>query len=170
MSHNDNQKREAFLRYGLICEMYFGKGMQMKEISAELNCNIVTVSKAISIYLERPMYSISLCSAINDNKSYIRATWNNQTTKQISEALNMYFRKVTGIAMGMDLPPRKETKVKTPIYSTRETTLILNIETGIFYFNVVEAAIANNIPKKTLSDYFKGKGRCNGITKLTQLN
>lgn len=157
MSHNDNQKREAFLRYGLICEMYFGKMMQMKEISAELNCNIVTVSKAISLYLEKPMYPIVLCSAINDNNGYIRAMWEHQNTKQICEALNSYRRKVNDIAMGMGLKPRNETKVKRPHYSTRHTELLINEQTGIFYMNVSEAGKAHGIFRSTLRDHFDGK-------------
>lgn len=141
-----------------ICELYIGRGMQIRDISTHLNIDHQHVSKALSRYFKRPEnpVTVTIQSIINDRTAYVISQWDKQSTKDIAADLNCNPDTIWEICRRVGINTKKRVLSSDTNYPQIETAIILNNETGVFHFNEAEVAKAYNVKKRTLNDYFNG--------------
>jgi hypothetical protein len=101
-----------------------------------------------------PNYSLSEITNVLENRKhakvkFIKDNWNTMRAEDIAIKLNISLRNVFKLTKGQ-MPKKKHIVVKPREY---ETTLIIDLETGIYYSTIAKAALANTLPASTLRDF-----------------
>jgi|GEM_PF-7093110 len=101
----------------------------------------------------KPTYSLAKLQEVLENRKYhkikfIKDNWNTMRAEDIAVKLNISLRHVFKLTKGQ-MPQKKHIVVKPREY---ETTLVIDLETGIYYGTIARAASAYNMPASTLRD------------------
>lgn len=150
---NKRFDKETLHTYGNIMELRFGLSLSAFNIAERMGMPVSRVENILDLYTQPLSEDLTLQSKVNYSWKdwYIYDNWDKLSIQQMAEVLAT--STVTVKRMGYQLNLDRKTRVvdTAPNCTYRSRTLVLNTETGIYYFSNNEAADTRSLNRS----YFK---------------
>lgn len=145
--------KETMQKYGDIMEFRFGLSMSPFNIAERLGMKEQQVENILGLYDQPMSHELTLQSKVNYSWKdwYIFDNWAKLSIQQMAEVLATSSITIKRMAYQIGLERKRRVVDTKPNTGYRSRIIVLNTETGIYYFSNNEAADTRNINR----NYFR---------------